>query len=29
MNTYSTMPVPVEIGGATVMVVNLERFEKY
>ncbi len=29
MNSYSTMPVPVEVGGATVMVVDLERFEKY
>ena len=23
------MPMPVEIGGATIMVVDLERFEKY
>ncbi len=29
MGTYSTMPMPVEIGGATIMVVDLERFEKY
>ncbi len=28
MMNYSTMPMSVEIGGATIMVVNLERFEK-
>jgi uncharacterized protein YaaQ len=28
MSAYTTMPMPVEIGGATIMVVNLERFEK-
>lgn len=28
MSSYTTMPMPVEIGGATIMVVNLERFEK-
>lgn len=26
---YTTMPMEVEIGGATIMVVPLERFEKY
>ena len=26
---YTTMPMNVEIGGATIMVVPLERFEKY
>ena len=26
---YSSMPTNVEIGGATIMVVPLERFEKY
>ena len=26
---YTTMPMKVEIGGATIMVVPLERFEKY
>lgn len=25
---YVVAPVPVEVGGATVLVVNLERFEK-
>ena len=29
MGTYTTMPMPVEIGGATIMVVDLDRFEKY
>ena len=26
---YSSMPTNVEIGGATIMIVPLERFEKY
>lgn len=29
MMNYTTMPMQVEIGGATIMVVPLERFEKY
>lgn len=29
MVSYSTMPMQVEIGGATIMVVNLERFDKF
>lgn len=29
MMNYTTMPMSVEIGGATIMVVPLERFEKY
>ena len=29
MGTYTTMPMPVEIGGATIMVVDLDRFEKF
>lgn len=29
MVSYTTMPMQVEVGGATIMVVNLERFEKY
>ena len=29
MGTYTTMPMPLEIGGATIMVVDLDRFEKF
>lgn len=29
MVNYSTMPMSVPIGGATIIVVNVERFDKY
>ena len=29
MVSYTTMPMNVEIGGATIMVLPLDRFEKY
>lgn len=28
MNTYSSMPVEVTVGGATIIVTDVERFEK-
>ena len=28
MNTYTAMPVEVTVGGATIIVTDVERFEK-
>jgi uncharacterized protein YaaQ len=29
MINYSTMPMQIEVGGATIFVTNVERFEKF